>query len=242
MNARRVELLEHPRLSAQLVGLERRTARSGKDSIDHAPGGHDDLANAVAGVLVGLDLDRRPRLVQQSDILNDGSAMPLPKTCRYIVSITCSDNAGQTATVYAARMHAGLGPSLLLLDYDLEPIRNGIFRDIAARIRQFADQCRAQGAIAFVPPSLSRHAATGGLPCAEIPKEILPEERLLSAAYHIAAGSVKLCMPAVERARAATIVGALDFRAAENVDDPLRCAALLSIALTLDPQHVAIAL
>jgi hypothetical protein len=28
----------------------RRTARSGKDSIDHGPGGHDDLANSVAGV------------------------------------------------------------------------------------------------------------------------------------------------------------------------------------------------
>jgi len=33
----------------QLTGLERRTARSGKDSIDHGPSGHDDLANAVAG-------------------------------------------------------------------------------------------------------------------------------------------------------------------------------------------------
>jgi hypothetical protein len=35
---------------AQLVGLERRTARSGRDSIDHAPGGHDDLSNVIAGV------------------------------------------------------------------------------------------------------------------------------------------------------------------------------------------------
>jgi hypothetical protein len=37
---------------AQLVGLERRTARSGKDSIDHSPGGHDDIANAVAGAII----------------------------------------------------------------------------------------------------------------------------------------------------------------------------------------------
>ena len=37
------------RLTNQLTGLERRTARSGKDSIDHCAGGHDDLANAVAG-------------------------------------------------------------------------------------------------------------------------------------------------------------------------------------------------
>jgi hypothetical protein len=52
LNSRRAALLDEPRLVAQLVGLERRTARGGRDSIDHAPGGHDDVANAVAGALV----------------------------------------------------------------------------------------------------------------------------------------------------------------------------------------------
>ena len=52
LNSGRVELLDHPRLLAQLASLERRTARGGRDSIDHAPGGHDDLANAAAGALV----------------------------------------------------------------------------------------------------------------------------------------------------------------------------------------------
>lgn len=52
LNSGKVELLDLPRLSMQLVGLERRTARGGRDSIDHAPGGHDDLANAVAGALL----------------------------------------------------------------------------------------------------------------------------------------------------------------------------------------------
>jgi len=51
INSQRVELLDHDRLVAQLVGLERRTGRGGRDSIDHAPGAHDDLANAVAGAL-----------------------------------------------------------------------------------------------------------------------------------------------------------------------------------------------
>jgi hypothetical protein len=36
----------------QLTSLERRTSRGGRDSIDHAPGAHDDIANAVAGALV----------------------------------------------------------------------------------------------------------------------------------------------------------------------------------------------
>lgn len=52
LNSAQVRLLDHPRLTEQLVGLERRTARGGRDSIDHTPGGHDDVANAVAGVLV----------------------------------------------------------------------------------------------------------------------------------------------------------------------------------------------
>jgi len=51
-NSGKIELLDLPRLATQFVGLERRTARSGKDSIDHAPGAHDDLANACAGALV----------------------------------------------------------------------------------------------------------------------------------------------------------------------------------------------
>ena len=51
LNSARVDLLDSPRMVAQFVGLERRTSRAGRDTVDHAPGGHDDLANAVAGVL-----------------------------------------------------------------------------------------------------------------------------------------------------------------------------------------------
>ena len=90
LNARRIELLNLPRLSAQLCGLERRTARSGKDSIDHAPGGHDDLANAVAGVLVGLDLDRRQPLIRLSDVFAaDGEGAVAARPCRGTAS-SCS--------------------------------------------------------------------------------------------------------------------------------------------------------
>jgi hypothetical protein len=62
INSREVTLLDDKRLVAQLVGLERRTSRSGKDSIDHAPGGHDDVANAAAGALVFAVGRRRPEL------------------------------------------------------------------------------------------------------------------------------------------------------------------------------------
>jgi hypothetical protein len=52
LNSRRCQLLDIRRLISQLHGLERRTARGGKDSIDHGPGQHDDVANAVAGAIV----------------------------------------------------------------------------------------------------------------------------------------------------------------------------------------------
>jgi hypothetical protein len=52
LNSRKVELLDDRRLISQLHGLERRTASGGRDSIDHGPGAHDDIANAVAGALV----------------------------------------------------------------------------------------------------------------------------------------------------------------------------------------------
>jgi hypothetical protein len=54
LNSGAIDLLDSDRLVTQLVGLERHTARSGRDSIDHRPGGHDDLINAVAGSMVNV--------------------------------------------------------------------------------------------------------------------------------------------------------------------------------------------
>ena len=58
LNSGKVDLLDNQRLISQLCGLERRTARSGKDLVDHAPGAKDDVSNSVAGVcsLIGSSL------------------------------------------------------------------------------------------------------------------------------------------------------------------------------------------
>jgi len=53
INSGRVRLLDHAKLENQLIGLERRTTRMGRDLVDHAPNAHDDLANSAAGALVG---------------------------------------------------------------------------------------------------------------------------------------------------------------------------------------------
>ncbi len=52
INTAAVELLDLPTLRAQLLGLERRSVRGGRDSIDHPRGAHDDVANACAGAIV----------------------------------------------------------------------------------------------------------------------------------------------------------------------------------------------
>jgi hypothetical protein len=46
-----VSIANQPPLLRELRLLERRTARSGKDTVDHGPGGSDDFANALFGAL-----------------------------------------------------------------------------------------------------------------------------------------------------------------------------------------------
>jgi hypothetical protein len=49
LNSGNIVLPQNNRLVAQLIALERLVSRAGKDSISHPPGGHDDIANCVAG-------------------------------------------------------------------------------------------------------------------------------------------------------------------------------------------------
>jgi hypothetical protein len=71
LNSGRAELLNLPRLAAQFCGLERRTSRSGRDSIDHAPGGHDDIANVAAGALLmaNAQAQRQPARMVRLNIM-----------------------------------------------------------------------------------------------------------------------------------------------------------------------------
>jgi hypothetical protein len=62
-NSERVQLPPCDRLMNQLVSLERRTSRGGKDSIDHPVGGHDDRSNSVAGLLNVAAPRKRPTAI-----------------------------------------------------------------------------------------------------------------------------------------------------------------------------------
>jgi hypothetical protein len=77
LNSGQVELLNHKRLQLQLMGLERRTTRAGRDAIDHPPGGHDDLANCVAGALL-MCLASKKREVHSFVIAGYGAGKLVP--------------------------------------------------------------------------------------------------------------------------------------------------------------------
>jgi len=61
INSGTVELLDDRIQTAQLIGLERRTSRSGKDMLGHSPGAHDDRCNSLAHCVASLSKHRPKR-------------------------------------------------------------------------------------------------------------------------------------------------------------------------------------
>ena len=91
INSGAVDLLEHDRLVTQLTSLERRTARGGRDSIDHAPGAHDDIANCGRWC-VGHGLQRagRAQFQKRDCISKSGSGlMETSGLCFLVNAIAC---------------------------------------------------------------------------------------------------------------------------------------------------------
>jgi hypothetical protein len=82
INSKQVSLLDNPKLVQQLVSLERRTSRSGKDSVDHRNNQHDDLANSAMGALIyALASTRRRAVVHFTSVSTRqyGQANPLQR-------------------------------------------------------------------------------------------------------------------------------------------------------------------
>ncbi len=238
LNAGRVELLDNQRLTAQLCGLERRTARSGRDSVDHTPGGHDDVANAVAGVLVGLDLDRRPALMRPAALLVNDTAVEIPARTSMLYSVTHVGDDGTAATAYFAR-NPLVTPGLIVVDFDIRQIEAGMFGAILNRLTELASVCAPRAGMRLcVPEVLGGYARQAGN-AKIIPAPMLddPAALALSVSAHVAAGNVKLGKPAAERAVTYPLAASLDFKASDPLDgaQPLRTALLLGIALALNP-------
>ena len=141
-NAGRAQLLDLKRLVNQLCSLERRTARGGRDLIDHPqhPGAHDDLANAVCGAFVMLERDRRPQLISVVDVVGvDGLPPPLPRS-QYVFAAVWASGA-DVAAVYGAS--SSWSKDLFVADFEAVLYHGGFFADLATRLRELAKACRA---------------------------------------------------------------------------------------------------
>ena len=92
LNSRRVQLLDHKRLSTQLCSLERRASRIGaKDAVGHPVGGHDDCAAAVAGLAVRLVGERAaPGLVRYESMLAGARGSPIRSIGTTRFSLFCA--------------------------------------------------------------------------------------------------------------------------------------------------------
>jgi hypothetical protein len=232
LNAGRVELLDLPRLSRELTGLERRTARSGKDSIDHTPGGHDDVANAVAGVLVGLDLDRRPALVKIEDVTGDGAEEP--SWCQYVY-LMVADAGPDIAAVFCGSTRndpdRGVREKLYVLDVEVIYFRPGLFAELAARLRDMGAKWRVRAAVIFAPEHLAVQVAGLGMDVEVLPKDFKPDLQLTLASECIGAGLVRFCPPVVAKMSTRTIAAALALKAGDPVETALRSALITAIWL-----------
>jgi hypothetical protein len=91
LNSTRIALLDDQRAFNQLVSLERRTARSGRDTIDHPPGQHDDLINSIASVASVLIVKGTYNLDALADLDSDDgdpATYRLARFRNFVASVT----------------------------------------------------------------------------------------------------------------------------------------------------------
>jgi hypothetical protein len=260
LNGRRVRLLDIPRLTGQLVTLERRTARGGKDSIDHADGQHDDVANAACGVLVQVIEDRRPTLVPAAALRADEEAAPAGLgNVLFCFAVLWIDMSGMAAFAIFARRQPYPEPQLLICDYGVEPWSAGLLDVLARRLGDACDmaragdrRCRERGvaAMLFAPQQLEGAAAnamrqmamslpvpvTSPMIVETIDERFLadPVRMLFQTSAHVTGGKVKLSAAATAMSATVPILGALSLVPGTKVeDDPLRVATMLGITMGL---------
>jgi hypothetical protein len=224
----RVELLDYPRLSAQLCGLERRTARSGRDTVDHVRDAHDDLANAVAGCLVGLYLDRRPAMVDMHDLTGAKGEGVVAPWCEIGYAVIV-DAGPDVASVFCltSRFNPDVrtDQTLYIADVDVSHLRPGLFEGLARRVGG------GLGSAIYAPKPLVAAIRASGFSARPFPDEFKPEEHLAFASTAIGKGGVKFCAATVGKMQTETIGAALALRAGDPVETALRAALIAAIWL-----------
>jgi hypothetical protein len=261
LNGLRVQLLDIPRLTGQLVGLERRTARGGRDSIAHAPGSHDDVANAACGALVQLLNDHRPNIINPAGLVPEVANDDL-RHCQLIYATLWVGMDGIAA--YAIFAFSSIAPvQLLILDFDKRPWAFELLDEIAEKLDTACERvaCERQvdravhvfffpqeGIIdaalmamrrVFVPRLASNPVMHRQIKVNAIDAGMLadPTKLLLIVSRIVSSGKVKFSTAASEKTGGVPVLGALEVQAGTNIDDdPLRVCLLTGIAAAMEVQ------
>jgi hypothetical protein len=235
LNSGVVELLDVQRLHAQFFGLERHTARSGRDLIRHPDGQHDDLANAAAGALTMIAAADTPAMWRREMFLVDGAPVPARAKVDLIFGTMALGQQGNVAVIFWAFTCVGI--PLIILDLLIAPLAPPqlLFDRIKARLDDLGASHRARRGAPrlFAPSPLVAEGQRCGHDAEEIDALLKAGEDLaLSAAAHISSGRVKIAPAAHGSSERYPLGGILD--ANPDDDDPLRLALLVGIAGTFD--------
>ncbi len=235
----RVQLLDIPRLANQLFSLERRTARSGKDSVDHPPGAasHDDACNSVAGVIVTVTQDQRPALLNQANMRGGGMPIPWPANVQIIYATVIVGIDGSVAVTYFAKT---VESALLLLDFDSGPMSGSSIADAVERLKYLRTQSRPRFPLMlWTAENLVIPIYEMGLTAQVIPAPFLRNLNAvaLTAATYASRGCVKISDFATEKSKTHPLGGALSIRAGDDTSSPLRAALLLGINIGLASKY-----
>jgi hypothetical protein len=229
LNSARVELLDYPRLVAQLCELERRTARGGRDSIDHSPGSRDDVANAVAGVLV-LVSGEGSALWRRSELLVDAS---MPSRVDMVFGVLVCDKSGRAGVAFFSTSSLSRpGSAICLLDCEQALLSPSLLHGVVTRLGELTEMCLARcGAVLFTTSELSEALERLGYQ-SEIIDRVLDDTMLaMSSAVHVSAQRVRVCADVLAKSYPLTF---LQGAVLQNDDDPLRVAFLAGVAVALD--------
>ena len=139
LNSEGIVLPRYDRLIKQIASLERQVARSGRDSINHAPGARDDLANAVAGAAL-LAHRSLPGLWHAENFLIQGQAAELPRSVVALSAALVANSHGQIAAAYFHAAREGAGQILYLTDADIMPLTSATLLGVHRRINELFNQ------------------------------------------------------------------------------------------------------
>jgi hypothetical protein len=221
-------------LIRELRLLERRTHRSGKDTVDHPRGGHDDFANAVCGELL-LSHVAVPSLWRQDALLIDGAPAPMPTRADAVFAVILADQRGDAAAVVYLSSVRWAPPGharLVLLDFEVAPLSPQLLSSAVSMLTALAVTVCAGRTMLFSTSPLVAELARIGARAEAIDNLEVDQLLAVAAALHISSGRVKITAEALAKAEHHPL-GILDATAGDE-DDPLRAAALIGVALALD--------